>query len=417
MMDSVVRHWLTLVIGDDPALQEGLGMTVAEKLAAFYADDGLLSSTNAPWLQQALTVLVDVFKRIGLSTNAAKTKTMVCYPAARRVELSEEAYNYRNTGIGRSYQERQRAPVRCPYCDARLQANTLTSHLNSRHGVDHVQRTTPVIQPTPMTFHINWPPTLATKACPYPTCTSTLTSHYALRKHFAERHPRDQLCIRQEGSVPLARCPKCCMHVGFRALNRRHIDSGICLRLQHRHHLQQQATAIQHAREITFQVDGTPLDTVDYFKYLGRIMAASNNDWPAFHKNPQKAKEKWALIARPLLKTGVAPRVVGMFCKAIVQAVLLYGCETWVITPKLLKALEGFHHRMARRISNMMPKRQANGDWYYPPIDKALEKAGLWTMKHYAHTRQSRFAQYVATRPILDRCHFEVDPDTAASSR
>jgi len=35
------------------------------------------------------------------------------------------------------------------------------------------------------------------------------------------------------------------------------------------------------------------------------------------------------------------------FYKAVVQAVLLYGCESWVLTDKVWKVLESFHNRAA----------------------------------------------------------------------
>jgi hypothetical protein len=120
-----------------------------------------------------------------------------------------------------------------------------------------------------------------------------------------------------------------------------------------------------------FSTNGTPLEKVPQFCYLGRMIANNNSDWPALHKNLRKAKTKWALISRPLLNTGVAPKFVGMFYKAIVQAVLLYGCETWVVTPNILRPMEGLHHRIARRISHKMPT-QVTGQWVYPPITKAL---------------------------------------------
>jgi hypothetical protein len=118
---------------------------------------------------------------------------------------------------------------------------------------------------------------------------------------------------------------------------------------------------------------------VKCFCYLGRVLAANNSDWPALYKNLKKAQAKWALVSRPLLKTGVSIRHVGYFYKAVVQAVLLYGSETWTITPRMLQTLNGFHHRMARRISGLMPTRQADDTWYYPPIEQALEAAGLYS--------------------------------------
>ena len=37
---------------------------------------------------------------------------------------------------------------------------------------------------------------------------------------------------------------------------------------------------------------------------------------------------------------GASPRVSGMFFKAVVQAVLLFGSEKWVMTPHMGQALE-----------------------------------------------------------------------------
>ena len=50
-------------------------------------------------------------------------------------------------------------------------------------------------------------------------------------------------------------------------------------------------------------------------------------------------------------------RTTGRFYEEAVQAVLLFGSETWVTTPRMEKALEGFHHRVVRRMAGMGPKR------------------------------------------------------------
>ena len=33
--------------------------------------------------------------------------------------------------------------------------------------------------------------------------------------------------------------------------------------------------------------------------------------------------------------------------------VLLYGCESWVVTGAIMKVLEGFHHRVAQRLAGL----------------------------------------------------------------
>ena len=54
-------------------------------------------------------------------------------------------------------------------------------------------------------------------------------------------------------------------------------------------------------------------------------------------------------------------RTAGRFYVAVVQAVLLFGSETWAITPWMDKALKGFHHRAVRQMSGMGSKRQWGG--------------------------------------------------------
>ena len=42
---------------------------------------------------------------------------------------------------------------------------------------------------------------------------------------------------------------------------------------------------------------------------------------------------------------GVDMRMAGRFYVDVVQAVILFGSGTWVVTLRVKKALAGFHHR------------------------------------------------------------------------
>ena len=58
-------------------------------------------------------------------------------------------------------------------------------------------------------------------------------------------------------------------------------------------------------------------------------------------KNLSRAREVWSRMSHILSREGVVPLVSGFFFKAVVQAVLLFGAETWVVTPLMGKALGG----------------------------------------------------------------------------
>ena len=69
-----------------------------------------------------------------------------------------------------------------------------------------------------------------------------------------------------------------------------------------------------------------------------------------------------------------------------------------------MKVLEGFHHRVARRITGNQARRLPTGEWEHPPLQPALEQAGLFPMREYVRRRQARIAEHIATRPIYDLC-------------
>ena len=47
--------------------------------------------------------------------------------------------------------------------------------------------------------------------------------------------------------------------------------------------------------------------------------------------------------------------------KTLVQVVILYRSEIWVMTDEIMTVLEGFHHRIARRIAGMTTRKGNRG--------------------------------------------------------
>ena len=103
-----------------------------------------------------------------------------------------------------------------------------------------------------------------------------------------------------------------------------------------------------------------------------------------------------------LVQDGADPRTSGGFYVTVVLSVLLFGSETWVVTPHILRAVGSLHNRAAHWISGRMPQRLWNGGWDYPPIGKALTDAFLEMIGVYISLSQNTVAQYIATRVIFD---------------
>ena len=62
-----------------------------------------------------------------------------------------------------------------------------------------------------------------------------------------------------------------------------------------------------------------------------------------------------------LVQEGADAKTYGMFCVAVVQSVFIFGLDTWVLMPRILKALENLRNRAARRISGRVPRQKNNG--------------------------------------------------------
>jgi hypothetical protein len=94
-----------------------------------------------------------------------------------------------------------------------------------------------------------------------------------------------------------------------------------------------------------------------------------------------------------------------MFYNAVIQSVLLYGSKTWVLSPKMLSKLEGFHKMIARQLTGRTPVYHRREDeWQYLPIGNVLEETGLFPIDKYITHRRNKIAEFVATRPLCATC-------------
>ena len=109
---AVIHHWLTIAVKEAEKRGEQ-GREGRHQAAHFYADDGMLASSDPQWLQWAFTQLVGLFDRVGLKKNCGKTVSMTCQPCSTPGNRSEEAYGRLMTGEGPTPRERKRERTTC----------------------------------------------------------------------------------------------------------------------------------------------------------------------------------------------------------------------------------------------------------------------------------------------------------------
>ena len=107
------------------------------------------------------------------------------------------------------------------------------------------------------------------------------------------------------------------------------------------------------------------------------MLSAADDYQPAVVQNLAKARTVWRKISIILSREEASPRVSGFFFKAIVQSVLLFGADTWVVTPYVVLVLGGFQYQVARRLTGRLPRRRMDGKWDYTLEEEARSEAGF----------------------------------------
>ena len=100
------------------------------------------------------------------------------------------------------------------------------------------------------------------------------------------------------------------MQVPRRALNGRHPGTAQCLKGAEQKIRRLAETKTRENSERAFEAYGVPIESVTEFKYLGRILTATEDDWPAVVVNLGKARRSWGRLSQVLGREGADPKVL-----------------------------------------------------------------------------------------------------------
>ena len=83
------------------------------------------------------------------------------------------------------------------------------------------------------------------------------------------------------------------------------------------------------------------MERVENFKYLGQSLHQTDDDWPEVWRNIMRARLFWGGLGTLIRQEGVDPKLVAVFYRAVIQAVLLFGSETLVLSAAMERKLVG----------------------------------------------------------------------------
>ena len=128
-----------------------------------------------------------------------------------------------------------------------------------------------------------------------------------------------------------------------------------------------------------------PLTPVYYFKYLERILSELDDDWLTVVHNLIWVLKKWERLTRLLGREGTDAWTSGMFYVEVVQVVMLYGSETWVMSLHIGITLSIFHHRVDRILMECQLCRGLYRIWVYPLLVEDIAEAVLKEVETYVY--------------------------------
>ena len=229
---------------------------------------------------------------------------------------------------------------------------------------------------------------------------STIVHYIYILHALTEEH--SAVVIIEEGNLPNPWCPLCDMLVTWKALNGVYRRTAQYKREEERNRRRLSAEEEREGTSRYFSAYGRSMEIVTSLQYLGEVILSADNEWPAVVRNLSRARAACKRMTIILSRDGAEPRVSILFFKAMVQAVMLFGSETWVVTPCTGRYLGGFQDQVERRLMGRLLQQRPDGKWAYTLSEKARGEAGLQTMEEYIWQCHNMVAQYISTVSLLD---------------
>ena len=120
--------------------------------------------------------------------------------------------------------------------------------------------------------------------------------------------------------------------------------------------------------------------------------------------NIKRVRKVWRRLGKFLIREGADPRVAKFFYRAVTQAVLLFGLETWVIFAAMERMVDGTHTGFLRQIMGKRDWQNTYRTWVNPRAEVVQEAVGTQSAMTYIGRIQGTVAQWVALHPIFEVC-------------
>ena len=98
------------------------------------------------------------------------------------------------------------------------------------------------------------------------------------------------------------------------------------------------------------------------------------------------------------------PAISSKFYRAVIQAVILFVAETWVLLDPMEQRIEGVCVGFLRQVTKLKGKRLNDGLWRKVSANKVLQEVGKQPLQICLDRRHAIVTEWVALQPIFDVC-------------
>jgi hypothetical protein len=145
------------------------------------------------------------------------------------------------------------------------------------------------------------------------------------------------------------------------------------------------------------------------FRYLGVILSSSLTDDAEIEQRIRAAAAAFGCLRRYVFdknfgSTSLPLASKGKLYRCLVLGILLYGCESWVLTAELRQKLNTFHNRCVRAMTKPKPQRASSSNsniFKHAALAPQYAALGITGIDQYISTRILRWAGHVMRMPWL----------------
>ncbi len=262
--------------------------------------------------------------------------------------------------------------------------------------------------------------------CPIPNCDSTLTGPAPTRVHLQNIHaltvsigsrlPRKMELTPFSRSDSEEKCPHChkqfknfktatehwrgnkCHHntpegaLGYELLGGNNLPLPVQPPPEQTHQTRPPPLAIT--------IYGQPIQRVETFTYLGRVLSARDDDTPAITARIAIARRSFNTLHKCFFsKKHITTKTKLAVTRAVLQAQLVYGAQTWSMSVKQEQRVRACQQHLLRHATGTHPTKTKAGHIRYPRHSHVLRRANAVDIINIIRHAQLRFAGHLLRLP------------------